>query len=284
MSAGKYLNYDGQFMPADQAVIRAENACFKFGNGFFDTLLFVNGKIVLEDYHTKRWNDSIKKLSFHAPRDHFENFLLTEVSRTAEMNYAGQVARIRISFFAQEEKLYVPFNHLSFIVMAYHMQPSELLWDRNGLNLGIFRSALKVRDSFSHIKTSSSLHYLSAAHFAAANGFDDVIILNESGNVVETTIANIYIIKNGTVITPPLAEGCIEGTMRKYLLSQLSSFKKRIVERPVTEEDVLDADEVFISNAIKGIKYVRTFRNRSYDNQISENIYNRFIAPLYKNI
>lgn len=281
MNAGKYLNYDGQFMPVDQAVIRAENACFKFGNGFFDTLLLVNGKIMLENYHVKRWTDSIKKLSFQTDRDNFQDFLRAEIHRTAEMNNTGQVARIRISFFAKEEKLNIPFNHVSFIILTYNMQPSELLWQTDGINLGIFRNALKVRDNFSHIKTSSCLHYVSAAHYAATNGFDDVIILNESGSIVETTIANIFIVKNGNIITPPLTEGCIEGTMRNYLLFQLPQFEEQIIERSVTEDDLLNADEVFITNAIKGIKYVKKFRNRSYNNQISEKIYNRFVAPLY---
>ena len=88
---------------------------------------------------------------------------------------------------------------------------------------------------------------LGAIH-AQENGFDNAILKNTDGNLIETTNANLFIIKQEVIYTPPLTEGCLNGTMRKWVLEQVN-----VVEKSLKLLDVKEADEVFITNAISGM-------------------------------
>ncbi|MFX9077438.1 aminotransferase class IV, partial [Acinetobacter baumannii] len=83
-----------------------------------------------------------------------------------------------------------------------------------GLDINIFRNAIKTADSYSALKTNSAMPYIMAAQFAKSNRYNDAILLNQWGRVADTTIANIFIINNNNIITPPVSEGCVNGVFR----------------------------------------------------------------------
>ena len=120
-----------------------------------------------------------------------------------------------------------------------------------------------------------------AAQYAKENKWNDCLVLNNSGGVTDSTIANLFIIKEGVLITPGLEEGCIDGVMRRHLLTQLQSAGIETTEATVTVSDIRNADEVFLTNAINGIRWVRLFRDKIYTNVRTVEIYNRFVRTIH---
>jgi branched-chain amino acid aminotransferase len=115
--------------------------------------------------------------------------------------------------------------------------------------------------------------YVLAALHAKSNHWNDCIILNDQNRVCDATIANVFWVKNRTIFTPPLSEGCVSGVMRKHLLDALPQRGFRVEQRTAFAGDLEGADEVFLTNVISGIRWVKEFNGRFFGNAISSEIY-----------
>ncbi len=108
-----------------------------------------------------------------------------------------------------------------------------------------------------------------AARYAALHGWDDCLVLNNAGRVADSSIANLFWVSGGIVYTPPLTEGCIAGVMRRWLMTNLSGYGYEVQERPVAPEDLILADEAFLTNAIRGVRWVGNLAGTTYGNKIA---------------
>jgi branched-chain amino acid aminotransferase len=95
--------------------------------------------------------------------------------------------------------------------------------------------------------------------------------------VADATIANVFIIKNGIAKTPSLTEGGINGIMRRHLLEKLPSIGIEALETTLTVEDLLEADELFLTNSIYGIRWVKKLREKEYGNKTAALIFKKLI-------
>jgi branched-chain amino acid aminotransferase len=93
---------------------------------------------------------------------------------------------------------------------------------------------------------------------------NDAIILNQEGNVCDSTISNIFLIKDKRIFTPSLQQGCVAGTMRAFLIETLQLLDYEIVETAVSIDMLTSADEVFLTNAIYNIRWVKSIENNQY--------------------
>jgi branched-chain amino acid aminotransferase len=103
------------------------------------------------------------------------------------------------------------------------------------------------------VKTISWLNSVWAAGEAHREGFDEVVMLNERGEVSECTAANIFVVKNEKVLTPPLSSGCLEGVTRGVLMEIASEAGASVGEQTLRMEDLLGADEVFITSTNRNV-------------------------------
>jgi branched-chain amino acid aminotransferase len=92
----------------------------------------------------------------------------------------------------------------------------------------------------------------------------------------------LFWIKDKTVFTPPLNEGCVAGVMRKFLMKKIKDSAGQIEERILTGDILLDADELFLTNAVFGMRWVCQFKNKHFSNDQCTQIFQSFISPLYK--
>ena len=122
------------------------------------------------------------------------------------------------------------------------------------------------------------LPYAMAAQYARENKLNDSLILNTGNRIADSTIANVFIVKGGIIITPALKEGCVNGVMRRHLIEKFRMSGLGFQERELVVNDLKMADEVFLTNAINGIRWVRQFRDKIYTNEKTVDIYNRFIT------
>jgi branched-chain amino acid aminotransferase len=103
------------------------------------------------------------------------------------------------------------------------------------------------------VKVTSWLNNVWNLHEAQQGGYDEVVLLNERGEVAECTAANIFCVRGGRVLTPPLSSGCLEGVTRGVVLEIGAGAGVPVEERTLRPEDLYSAEGVFISSTNRNI-------------------------------
>lgn len=262
------LCYNGKFMAGDKPLLTVDNRSFRYGDGCFETMKVYQGQLLLADLHFERLIASLHLLHFHIPAHFTKNYFTGLIKELCRLNDVSELARVRLTVWRAGTGLYDPVDHTPhFIIQCWELPEHIFELNAAGLLLDVFPDAVKSCDKIANVKSNNCLPYVLAALYAKQRHVNETVLLNQHGRVADTTIANIFIVRNNNIYTPPLTEGCVCGVMRKYLLQKDLSF--RVTEQPLSVEDLETADEIFLSNAIFGIRWVGRFRNSSYGNATS---------------
>jgi branched-chain amino acid aminotransferase len=248
----------------------------------FETIKVINEKILFEQYHSERLFSGISLLQFETPELFSADKLAKEILNLCKKNECGKLARVRLSVFRGNGGLYDEDKTLQYVIECWPLNESVNNLNENGLVIDIFQDVRKSCDKFSNLKSANFLPYNMATLYAKKNKLNDCLVLNTNGNITDSTIANVFIIKDGAIITPALSEGCVNGVMRKYLLKKMQDVAFILHETSVSEADIENADEVFFTNAINGIRWVKQFRDKTYPVIRAVEIFNRFIKTIYQ--
>lgn len=268
-----FFIYNKQFFSVGTPVITPQNRSFRYGDGLFETMRMQRGKIVNIDFHFERLFAGMKMLQIDIPEYFSKNYFLDTVNELLSKNSIFQNARIRLMFFRGDEGIFeVENNSANFIIETFPL-PEKIKLNEEGLVVDLFPDAAKSCDRFSNLKSDNYLPSVMAVRFAKKNSLDDAIILNAFGRICESSIANVFIIKDENIYTPPLSEGCVAGTMRRWMLEKLMLNNYVVQEKEMSIEDVLSADELFLTNSIQPIWWVKQFRNKIYGNKKVKEIF-----------
>ena len=267
-----YIIHNGKFYRSVENTVNIQSRGLRYGEGFFETMRSEKGKIELKEYHFERILKSFELLHFTQSRQMNIEAIEIKINQLLIKNDHLQTARIRLMFFGKNGGIYDNVNDLpDYTIESWAIQPEPKL-NSNGLVIGIYEKAIKVCDAFSNLKSNNFLPYVMAADHAKKNKLNDCIILNMHGRICDTTIANLFIIKNKKIITPSLDEGCIAGVMRRNVIERIKE-KYSVEERAVTVKEIYEADEIFLTNAIKGIRWVKSLDDHTYSNKLVKGIY-----------
>lgn len=179
-------------------------------------------------------------------------------------------ARIRLTVFRNEGGYYSPeTNDISFLIESEEIQgPYEL--NQKGLWVDVYADLKKPINKLSNLKTGNALFYVMAGLAKQSMKLDECFLINDTGAICESISSNVFIVKNGTLYTPPLTEGCVAGIMRKQIMSLATQNKILTFESPITINTLMNGDEVFLTNSIKGIQWVGQFKQKYYTNHTSQ--------------
>ena len=271
-----FFIYNKQFFHSDIPVIMHENRSFRYGDGLFETMRMQQGKIINIDFHFERLFAGMKVLQIEIPGYFSKSYFLDTVNQLLSKNSIFKNARIRLMFFRGNEGIFeIENNATNFIIETFPLH-KKIELNEEGLVVDVFPDVAKSCDRLSNLKSNNYLPSVMAARFAKKNSLDDAIILNAFGRVCETAIANIFIIKDQKVITPPLTEGCVAGTMRRWMLEKLILNNYVVQEKEISIEDVLSADEFFLTNAIQPMRWAKKFRDKTYGNERVKEVFQYF--------
>ena len=107
-------------------------------------------------------------------------------------------------------------------------------------------------------------------NFAKENGFQNCLLLNDEKNVVEALQGNIFMLMDGKLITPPINDGCLNGILRKKIISLAKSIENiEMIEASISPFDLQKAEELFITNVIKGIQPITKYRKKEYSTNLA---------------
>ena len=177
--------------------------------------------------------------------------------------------------------MYDAKNHTpNYVIQTWALPVDNGQWNSNGLVAGIYEDAKKSCDIISNLKHNNYLPYVLAALKAKKEKWNDAILLNTYGRICDSTIANVFIIKNELITTPALNEGCVAGVMRKEIIKEAAKNYWKIEETAISQQDILTADEVFFTNSIYNIRWVQRIENKEYKNSYTQKIYNDIFTTI----
>ena len=263
-----YTNINGNLL-ADSDMLREVPLAWelRFGVGVFETILVTDGEIKKLDSHLSRLSLGMAALGFAVSGRPDKLTVEREIMKVVLINELQSLCKVRIQFF-QSKADFKEFKsqRVNFIIECFKVGDEIKCFNKTGLSIGICSSVCKAIDQYSALKTTSRFQYFIASKEAMNKGWDDALILNPDGEVIESCISNIFIVKSGKVYTPAVNSGCIAGVMRNRLLTE----SHWIVQRPISYSDIVTADEVFLTNAISSIRWVEKFENIVYTNNFTK--------------
>ncbi|MEP7254196.1 MAG: aminotransferase class IV [Ferruginibacter sp.] len=277
----EYFNYNGKIYKNDVTVISVNSRGLRFGDGLFETLKSSNNKLQFAADHFERLWKGMDLLQFKVPVHFTAENLLQQILKLVNKNGHNNMARVRITVFRGDGGLYDEINHTPhYIIQTWALPDDTGKWNSNGLLLEIYSDVKKSCDMLSNLKHNNFLPYVMAALHAKKQKCNDAILLNNHGRICDTTIANIFLIKGDVIHTPSLDEGCIAGIMRKNIISQLIKDNLQVFEGEITVDDLLNADEVFLSNSIYNIRWIQRIGDKEFTNRITQKIYTSFLSTI----
>ncbi len=272
----EYINYNGKLIEKNENIFGIENRAFKYADGLFESMHATANKVQLFEQHIKRLAQGMETLSMEIPQKFTTHkyLLHKEINTLTNKNLQFKGSRIRLNVFRNQGGLYTPAsNEVSYTIESQSLPTAHYNLNSKGLLIDVYDKQLKPRNSFNHLKSVNSLFFVMAGVFKQQNGLDECLIMNTGGNVVESISSNVFLVKNKKIYTPPLSEGCLPGIMRKNIIELTKSLNIKIeCNLPLTIADLEQADEVFLSNAVRGIQWVVGFRHRRYYNTMSKKI------------
>ena len=263
---GKILNQqDIQFNTIKRAI--------NFGDGFFETIRIVNGDVLFIESHLKRIFKGLKILKISNSENFNAEIIKAKIKELLLHNKIDSGGRVKIYFFRSGLGTYLPVtNEISFIIECFHLENNLYQLNKKGFLVDIFYDYQKQINNLSAFKTSNSLLYVLASIYAKDNGLNDTLILNEKKYIIESSNSNIFLFLKDSIITPALNSGCIAGIMRDEIIKIINLLDIKIIERDITIEDLMNSNEIFLTNVISGINWVGGYKKTRYYNTLSKKI------------
>jgi branched-chain amino acid aminotransferase len=244
----RHIFHNENLLPIEKARLSLGQAGLICGWGLFTTLRIARGEAFAYERHWRRLENHAAIIRLPMP-------------------YAAAKVRMHLHEVIRANKItegcariYLVYNSLGSWQSDEIRPEVDLLINTAPLPEYSAHARLALRahgrhaaSALSGVKTISWLHNVWAVAEAAKDGFDEVVLLNERGEVAECTSANIFAVKNGKVFTPPLSGGCLEGVTRGILMEIAPEAPVSIVEQMLRPEDLYSAEEVFISSTNRNI-------------------------------
>ncbi|PIV58475.1 MAG: 4-amino-4-deoxychorismate lyase [Bacteroidetes bacterium CG02_land_8_20_14_3_00_31_25] len=270
----QFVCYNGEFIPADKPIFYGTNRAFRYGDGLFETMRAMGTSTPFLNRHIERLKNSASILQFEIPENYTVLFFQKQITRLLNANKYFNGSKIRLSVFRKDGGNYLPHsNKIDYYIEATPLETNNFSLNAKGLIIVLFNEWKKPVNELSGLKTSNSLLYVKAASYAQSLKIDDCLLLNQFGNIIESSSSNLFVFTNNNLLTPSLTDGCLNGVMRQIII-QLALKEKITVydDACINENDILNADEVFLTNAINGIRWVVAFKNRRYFCKIAKRL------------
>lgn len=222
------------------------NRSFLYGDGFFDTLLLDSPVCKNYDIHFIR-NITSAKLLKMLWKSEWTPTYFTNLINDIYLKNGEKMLKVRFTFFRNSTGGYSPDNNEMAFSIKVESYLNILL---KPLKTGVFKDATKQCNFYSGIKSTSSILYVTAALKMQELNLDEIIILNEYGRICESLNSNFYLKKDNVFYTPPLSEGCVDGTYRTQMLR--GDFGLNVIEKIINIKE-LNEGEIYFSNAVKGL-------------------------------
>jgi branched-chain amino acid aminotransferase len=249
------INFNGNIVSEDATGI-VQNRGFLYGDAVFETMKIVNEKVLFLEDHYFRLMSSMRIVRMEIPMYFTMEYLEEQIITLVKNSNIASSSRVRITVYRNAGGFYLPHsNAVSFVIQAIEIDEKLYLCNEAEYEVDLYKDFYITKHLLSSIKTTNRLINITGSIYATENDLDNCLLLNDSKNVVEALQGNLFMLVGNKLITPPLSEGCLNGVMRKQIVELVKKKKDfEVVEQIISPFDIQKADELFVTNVIKGVQ------------------------------
>lgn len=266
----EYILHNDEFFAGNQSVLTVHNRGFRYGDGLFESMRMVNGKLKFAEQHADRLKSGMKALKIEGGALLDEYFLKQKTAELCKKNKLKENVRFRLTVYRAGEGLYTPGSNKSgYVLEAAPLTENSYELNKKGLIADVFDELTKPVNKLSNFKTCNSLVYVMAGLYKKQYRLDEAFILNQHGFLCESISSNVFVVYDRQIYTPALSEGCIAGVMRGVVMNIAKTNEIPLIEAQINPEVLKEAEEVFITNAIGGIRWIMGYGRKRYFNEVT---------------
>ncbi len=265
---------NGQLIQHDAFSLSPANRAFRYGDGIFETIRVAGGQVLWSLLHFTRVSKAAATLHLNLDKNWSLPYFDQVITALARANHGeGCHARVRFSLYREDGGLYAPItNNAAFLIESESLDQGFYDLNNKGLLIDIYPEIRKPRNMLSSLKSINALLYVLASIYKRDKDLGDILILNQEGFVAEASSSNIFLVKSGSLLTPAPDDGAVAGIMQQVIWQLAKENDIPVKAAPISADDLLTADEIFLTNAIQGIRWVMGFRQKRYYNNFSRQI------------
>ena len=273
------INFNGVIQDSDLQ-LTVSNRSFLYGDGVFETLKIVNNKILFFEDHYFRLMASMRIVRMEIPMTFTMEYLEEQILKLVGLLAIKDAARVRFTVFRNEGGFYLPNdNSISFVIQASKLENIRYKIPKIQFEVDLYKDFIVPSQLLSTLKTANKITHVTASIFAKENQLDSALLINETKNVIEAANGNLFMLMGNKLITPPISEGCLNGIMRKQIISlakQIDSVE--VIEAAISPFDLQKADELFITNVIVGIQPITKYRKKDFEVRLANQLLEKLNA------
>jgi len=259
-----FIYVDGKFYPKSEAKVSVYDHGLLYGDGVFEGIRAYNGVVFKLKEHIDRLYRSAHTIMLQIPLT--KSQMTQAVLETLRKNNL-QDAYIRLVVTRGIGDLGLDPRKCSKPTTIIIAQPLQALHGEDAKDKGVTTIISWVKrdpvDATTHeIKSLNYLNSILAKIEANTTGTDEAICLNKEGFVCEGVAENLFLVKEGTIVTPPVSAGALDGITRRVVMSLAEKLGYKVIERNVTPNELFNADEVFFTGTAAEIAPVREINHR----------------------
>jgi len=250
-----YFFQNTQLLPSDQCVIEAHDRSYLLGDGIFETIKVLNSNPIYLGEHLHRLENSATFFCYPKITANLDE----AISRIIEQNkITNGSLRVTISNQDQTPGLHSEEAKLSLLITfqrGLKYTPNEYT---NGISTVVAKSTRRNEHSpLSFHKTTNYCDSIIARREAISRGTDDAILLNCAGKLCEGTVANLFVIMEDTILTPPISDGALPGITRARVIDLCQKNNLSLKEQSLSLSCLPDVRAAFFTNSLMGILPIR---------------------------
>lgn len=263
--------FNGHLISIYEPALSFSNRAFRYGDALFESIRLANGHILFLKEHINRLKLGMTVLRMNVPAEFNSENFATLITHLLQQNQITRDARVRLTVLRNDGGHYSPeTNDISFLIETEAIEQNGFVLNQKGLWADLYTDMRKPVNKLSNLKSANALLYVMAGLAKQSMKLDECFIVNDQGNICESISSNVFVVKNGTLYTPPLSEGCVAGVMRQQIMSIAAKNKLLTFETPVTVNTLMNGDEIFLSNSIRGLQWVGQFKQKFYTNKTAQ--------------
>ncbi len=267
------INFNGTILSKSENLL-FNNRAFLYGDGVFETVKILDGKILFLEDHYFRLMSGMRIVRMEIPMDFTMEYFESQILAAAKANDCLLSGRARMTVYRNAGGFYLPLdNTISFLITAEVLHNSTYSIIKKEYEVDLYKDFYVTQQLLSSVKTTNKLINITGSIFAHENGLDNCLLLNDNKNVVEALQGNLFMFTNNRLVTPPVSDGCLNGVMRRQILSIAEKLGDlEVVEETISPFDLQKADELFISNVIVGIQPITRYRKKEFNTDFAKSL------------
>jgi len=267
------ININGHIVPKDKAHLSINNRGFTYGDAIFETIKVLHNRVLFLEDHYFRLMASMRILRMEIPMNFTLEFIESQMLELIEINkFGGSSLGVNLMVNRIEGGLYSPnSNNIEYTIMVEELEHGLYMFEKDDYKIDLFKDFYISPSLTSTLKTNNRIINIVGSIFSKENNFENCLILNTEKSIVQALNANIFLVKDNVVKTPPLQDGCIKGIMRKQIIELIKLMPDFILEETsITPFELQKADELFLTNVIMGIRPITHYRKKVFTHKLSE--------------